>query len=287
MFHCDGGCHTHTVETFDGVASGSLAAPDHEYPAHLELRLTATDSEGAATTVARRLDPETVVLRFESNVPGVKVTVGDKTGPTPLVRTVIVGSQNSVGAPTPQVIGGESYSFQEWSDGGSRLHTITAPTSAKTYTASFAANGTTTLQLSDLPFVSASNGWGPVERDQSNGENAADDGGTLRINGASYARGLGVHAASDVRIAIPSGCTTFRAIIGVDDEVGSNGSVRFKVYADGATLFTSAVKRGTQAGQAITLDVTGRSQLRLWVGSDGSNSQDHADWARARLTCPS
>jgi PKD repeat protein len=150
-----------------------------------------------------------------------------------------------------------------------------------------AANGTTTLQLSDLPFVSASNGWGPVERDQSNGENAADDGGTLRINGASYARGLGVHAASDVRIAIPSGCTTFRAIIGVDDEVGSNGSVRFKVYADGATLFTSAVKRGTQAGQAITLDVTGRSQLRLWVGSDGSNSQDHADWARARLTCTS
>ena len=149
------------------------------------------------------------------------------------------------------------------------------------------ANGSTTLLLSDLPFVSASNGWGPVERDQSNGENGADDGGTLRINGSSYARGLGVHAVSDVRIAIPSGCTTFRAIIGVDDEVGSNGSVRFKVFGDGTALFTSGIKRGTHPGQAITVDVTGRSQLRLFVGADGSNSQDHADWARARLVCSS
>ena len=79
-------------------------------------------------------------------MPGVKVTVGDKTGPTPLVRTVIVGSQNSVGAPTPQVIGGESHSFQEWSDGGSRLHTHhRADVGHDLPPASFAANRTTTL----------------------------------------------------------------------------------------------------------------------------------------------
>ncbi|HEX6473630.1 MAG TPA: NPCBM/NEW2 domain-containing protein, partial [Candidatus Limnocylindria bacterium] len=147
------------------------------------------------------------------------------------------------------------------------------------------ASGTLTLQLSDLPFLSATNGWGPVERDQSNGENATGDGTTLRINGASYARGLGVHAVSDVRVAIPSGCTTFRAIIGVDDEVGSAGSVRFKVYADAVELFSSPAKRGTDPGQAITLDVTGHSELRLFTGANGDNSLDHADWARARLTC--
>jgi PKD repeat protein len=29
-------CHTHAVQDFDGVASGSFSAPDHEYPAWLD-----------------------------------------------------------------------------------------------------------------------------------------------------------------------------------------------------------------------------------------------------------
>jgi glucose/arabinose dehydrogenase len=36
-------CHTHTVTSYEHVASGSFTAPDHEYPAFLELRLTASD----------------------------------------------------------------------------------------------------------------------------------------------------------------------------------------------------------------------------------------------------
>ena len=36
-------CHVHPGETFDGVASGSFVAPDHEYPSYLRLSLTATD----------------------------------------------------------------------------------------------------------------------------------------------------------------------------------------------------------------------------------------------------
>ncbi|MFN2385169.1 MAG: PQQ-dependent sugar dehydrogenase, partial [Thermoanaerobaculia bacterium] len=36
--HCPGGvCHVHLLQDFPGVASGSFAAPDHEYPSHLEL----------------------------------------------------------------------------------------------------------------------------------------------------------------------------------------------------------------------------------------------------------
>jgi PKD repeat protein len=148
--------------------------------------------------------------------------------------------------------------------------------------------GTLTQYVSDLPFVSAINGWGPVERDQSNGEQAAGDGGPIRINGTSYARGLGGHAISDVVLDIPDGCTTFRATIGIDDEAGAKGSVRFKVYGDGISLFSSALKRGSDAGQAITVDVTSRSQLRLVIGNGGDGtSYDHGDWAGARLTCTS
>jgi hypothetical protein len=41
--HCPSNCHSHTIQSWNGVASGSFNAPDHEYPSHLELRLTATD----------------------------------------------------------------------------------------------------------------------------------------------------------------------------------------------------------------------------------------------------
>lgn len=47
MQHCPASaCHEHPVRDFAGVAQGSFVAPDHEYPAYLELRLVATDSGG-------------------------------------------------------------------------------------------------------------------------------------------------------------------------------------------------------------------------------------------------
>ena len=62
-------CHTHPLQTWNGVASGSFPAPDHEYPSYLELVLTATDGAGLTSTVVRRLDPQTVDLSFTSNPP--------------------------------------------------------------------------------------------------------------------------------------------------------------------------------------------------------------------------
>ena len=52
--------------------------------------------------------------------------------------------------------------------------------------------------VSDLPFLSATNGWGPVERDQSVGDQAAGDGKPLTIAGTTYAKGLGTNSVSEV-----------------------------------------------------------------------------------------
>ncbi|MDP1803586.1 MAG: PQQ-dependent sugar dehydrogenase, partial [Acidimicrobiales bacterium] len=61
------------------------------------------------------------------------------------------------------------------------------------------SSGTTTF-LSDLtPTGTPTNAWGPYERDRSNGEQGATDGAPLRIGGTTYPKGLGVHAASDIR----------------------------------------------------------------------------------------
>ena len=48
--HCPSTCHEHPLQNYAGTASGSFVAPDHEYPSHLELRLTATDGGGLSTT---------------------------------------------------------------------------------------------------------------------------------------------------------------------------------------------------------------------------------------------
>ena len=60
--HCPSTCHEHPLQTYTGTASGSFVAPDHEYPSHLELRLTATDPGGLSNTTTVQLDPQTVDL---------------------------------------------------------------------------------------------------------------------------------------------------------------------------------------------------------------------------------
>ena len=135
--HCPSNCHQHLVQTFSGVAAGSFVAPDHEYPSYLELRLTATDSGGLTHSVTRRLDPRTVVLTFQTSPGGLQLTVGSTTSVATFSRTVIVGSTNSISAPSPQTKSRKTYVFSSWSDGGAATHNIVAPATATTYTARF------------------------------------------------------------------------------------------------------------------------------------------------------
>jgi PKD repeat protein len=138
LHHCGTTCHTHPVQTFTGVASGSFVAPDHAYPSYLELVLTATDSGGLKHTQSRRLDPQIVTLSFVSDPSGMQIAVGDTTGTTPFTREAIVGSTVTIGALSPQTVGGVTYDFRSWSDGGAGGHDIVAGASAATYTAYYA-----------------------------------------------------------------------------------------------------------------------------------------------------
>jgi glucose/arabinose dehydrogenase len=127
--HCDlstSTCHEHPLQTFAGTASGSFVAPDHEYPSHLELRLTATDPGGLSNTATRELDPQTVDISFGSNPAGLTLAVGSTSQPAPFTRTAILGSTLSVSAPSPQASGGTAYEFVSWSDGGTQTHNIVA-----------------------------------------------------------------------------------------------------------------------------------------------------------------
>jgi alpha-galactosidase len=169
-------------------------------------------------------------------------------------------------------------------------------TTSGTISASVPAHGTVVFRVtpatqgatfvSDMTWQASTNGWGPAERDRSNGEQAAGDGRTLTIAGTSYTKGIGAHAAGTIDVNLAGRCSTFTADVGVDAEVGTNGSVTFSVLGDGVTLTTTGVLRGGQAAQHLSVNVTGRNVLRLQVGNGGDNINfDHADWANAQLTC--
>ncbi len=143
-----------------------------------------------------------------------------------------------------------------------------------------------TTALSDDTWVSATNGWGPVEKDMSNGETAAGDGQEISIRGAKYPKGLGTNATSDIVYYLGGHCSTLTSDVGIDDEEANNGgSVIFQIYADDAKVADSGVLTNTSPVQSLTADVSGASWVRLHVDPNGATTYDHGDWAGPQLTC--
>ena len=134
--HCPSNCHTHPLQDFQGVAGGSFTTPDHEYPAYLDLRLTATDSGGLSDTETLRLDPKTVSITLNSAPGGFSLVLNGSQATAPFTRTVIQGSRNSISAPSPQTKAKKSWLFKSWSDSGAQTHDVIANSTA-TYTAAF------------------------------------------------------------------------------------------------------------------------------------------------------
>lgn len=165
---------------------------------------------------------------------------------------------------------------------GGSARTLTAAISVRT----LPPPPTADTWASDVDWTSAENGWGPVERDGSNGETGSGDGSPLKIGGVVYTKGLGTHAPAKVRYHLGGRCTSFTAEVGVDDVQTSRGSVRFSVLADGGEKAASPVLRATDAAWSLTADVSGATYVDLVVGDGGDgNGNDHADWGSARFHC--
>ena len=145
MHHCPSNCHEHPIQTIPGVlSSGSFLAPDHEFPSFLELRLTVTDPTGATASASVNIQPQTTTFGVAANVSGLQLVVNGTSQPAPFSRTVIVGSSNSLQAPSPQTLGGSSYTFGSWSDGLAQTHNVVAAATPTTYTATYTTNPSVT-----------------------------------------------------------------------------------------------------------------------------------------------
>ncbi|MGH7943344.1 MAG: NPCBM/NEW2 domain-containing protein [Limisphaerales bacterium] len=132
--------------------------------------------------------------------------------------------------------------------------------------------------LTSLQPVYAYTGQGTIVANKSIG------GNPITLNGVAYTNGIGVNSFSGVEYYLGATASRFQSDIGVDDEVGTNGSVVFQVFADGLKVYDSGIMKGGAPHQTIDLDVTGVNRLTLGVNNaDDGITDDHADWAGARV----
>ncbi len=110
----------------------------------------------------------------------------------------------------------------------------------------------------------------------------------LKIGRTSFARGLGTHANSEIRVKLPKEAGIFKAFVGIDnnfDTQGFRGSVVFSVEIEGKELIRTPVLKGGDEPYPIEIAIPeGAKELILKVDStpDGPG-WDQADWADAQI----
>jgi hypothetical protein len=96
------------------------------------------------------ISPATVQTTITTSPAGLLVSVDGGTATTaPLVETWVPGSSHTITTTSPQTGGtGVQYVWSNWSDSGAISHSITVPSSATTYTATFSTQYQLTTQAS-------------------------------------------------------------------------------------------------------------------------------------------
>jgi glucose/arabinose dehydrogenase len=129
------------VPTTTGKRSGTFtipaATPFKETNVFYRITLTVRDRDGRSTTVTRDLTPFVANLSLASNLSGVTLELDGTPHATPFNVNNVVGLQRFLKAPAALLLGGKSYVFDGWSDGGDALHQISAPAANTTYTARY------------------------------------------------------------------------------------------------------------------------------------------------------
>lgn len=131
LFHND---HQHIDElppTFG--ATGSFVVTNHGDATYFQLCLIATDSNGASATDCVDLFPNKVAYTLDTVPSGLSLSWEGVSQATPFTVETVIGSSQSLIAPAVQ----GSNIFDNWSDGGGRVHTITVGDQPATFIATY------------------------------------------------------------------------------------------------------------------------------------------------------
>jgi glucose/arabinose dehydrogenase len=133
-------CHSHPLQDFPGVWSADLVAPEHDYPSFIEITLTSSDKRGLSASKTIKLPARKFVVHLASSPSGIPLSAGLVAQATPFDVPSVEGAQLVLNAPPTYELGGRTYTWQGWSDGGAISHTIVAE-GTSTYTATYTTPG--------------------------------------------------------------------------------------------------------------------------------------------------
>jgi glucose/arabinose dehydrogenase len=128
----------------NGMTGGSFVIPTSGHSPEntsYEIVLTVTDSDGLTGTASRIVMPVISTVSFDTQPSGIPFFLEGEPQNTPRVYQSLPGHQHTVEAQGFYLLGGNSYVFSAWSDGGARVHTYTAPEGGGTLTALYVACG--------------------------------------------------------------------------------------------------------------------------------------------------
>jgi glucose/arabinose dehydrogenase/PKD repeat protein len=147
LYHDDGALHSHPVlPPTSGSKTATFTVPrigETSPNVWYRFTLTVTDAEGLTHTVERDIVPRTATMTIASAPAGLEIELDATPRQAPFSVVGVVGMTRALGAGTPQTLGADTYDFVSWSDGGAREHEISAPSTDTTFTAAFAAQGST------------------------------------------------------------------------------------------------------------------------------------------------
>jgi hypothetical protein len=221
-------------------AGDTIAAIDHEAPSYIEFTLTARDSVGATASVTRRIDPATVTLTFQTDPTGLSLAAGaGQSMATPFSQQWVVNSQVQLIAPLTQTQGSTGYEFTGWSDGGAATHTINAPATNTTYTASYRGTCVPTTYastvLTDVPSIY----W---RLGETTGTTAADASGSNRPG--TYVNGVVLNQAG----ALTGDTNRAVTLDGGNDRIGRNPTTGVSGTAISVDLWLKTSNTTKEAG---------------------------------------
>jgi glucose/arabinose dehydrogenase len=138
-FHHD--THTHPfIAPTSGATGGSFVIPrTGETAANVwyRIHLTVRDSGGLTSSTFVDVVPRKVTLTLATSPTGLQVTLDGQPVTAPSSVQSVVGVTRTLGVVSPQTVGGVTYEFVSWSDGGAATHSFNTPASNTTYTATF------------------------------------------------------------------------------------------------------------------------------------------------------
>lgn len=145
------------------------------------------------------------------------------------------------------------------------------------------------IYLSDLKYHEAENNLGPIEIDQTAGQEADGDGVPIKLKMFGFEKGIGVHGQSKISYRLPEDSySKFQVNIGVPDNVAENclsGGVYFKVVVDRDTLYISDLVKRNSDFISIDIDIFGKKELSLITEEASFSECNQAVWADAVLKC--